>query len=88
MHRINKQRGPWELRAEVRDAGKILPIVIKIDPDELHLRQKGRKTAYSIPWGAVYTLAARAEADRKRREKIAAKKSKGRKINPLPSRGV
>lgn len=76
MRRIEKQCPAWELRAEVRDAGQDRPIVIQIDGDEVRLRQKGRRRAYSIPWQAVYTLAARAEADRIRREKAEKRKAK------------
>lgn len=75
MNRITKQRGPWLTGAEVRDAG-VRPIVIKIDPYELQIKQKGRRAFYAVPFAAIYAFAVRAAVEQRRREKKA--KSKGK----------
>lgn len=78
MNKITKQRGPWLLRSEVRDGGRPRPIVIEVDPDELTLRQKGRRRRYRLPWEAVYVMAVRAEVERVRKEKVLKRKA----VNP------
>lgn len=63
-------------RAVIRDAGQSRPIVVVLAADGLYLRQKGRRTAYHLPYEAAYHAGARMAAEVKRREKLAAKKGK------------
>lgn len=72
MRRIEKPCPPWEVSATIRDGGSPRPIVVRITPYEIEVRQKGRRRSYSLPWQAVYMAAVRAaveEARQNRRKK-------------------
>ena len=75
MRQITKSLPAWEVRATVRD-GDTRPIVIKVTPCGVELRQKGRRTGYDLDWEAAYLIAVKAHVDRLRREKAAAKKAR------------
>ncbi len=74
MTQLTKHRGPWRVSATVFDSGEARPMVVEFDPYNLTVRQHGRRKGYSLPWAAVYVIAAQAEADRLRREKRAGRK--------------
>lgn len=76
MREITKACPWWQVLATVRDAGQVRPLLIQVDPCGLELRQKGRRRGYSLPWGAIYELAAVAQARENARAKREAKKAK------------
>lgn len=76
MRRVTKTRGPWEVAAIVRHKSSSRPLAVTIDPYRVTCRPKGTRKGFSLTWGAIYALAAQAEADTKRREKAQARKSK------------
>lgn len=62
MRKIERQSPPWEVRATVRDGGRIKPLVIRVTPYEIEIRQKGARRGYSLPWQSVWVEAALAAA--------------------------
>jgi hypothetical protein len=62
-----------QVRREVRTArGQAL--VITLAPEGAWIREKGRRTAYLMPYGVAYQQAARMAVDAQRREKKAKRK--------------
>lgn len=55
----------------VRDCGKFREVILECDVLTVHVRLKGLKTRFVLPWSAVYTLAARLHADKLRADKKA-----------------
>lgn len=74
MRRIVKPTPAWELGAQVWEQGRTAPLVIRVTPWEVEIRQKGRRHGYSLPWEAVYRFAVLARAEELRRERKAALK--------------
>ena len=65
----------------VRECGQVRPIVITlVPPDVLLFRAKGCRKSYALTANVCYTMAVRAEAERKRRDKQSEKKT-SRKVN-------
>jgi len=58
----------------VRDHGKYREVIVEAHPLHATVRLKGMRTAYTIDWASVWSMADRAEAERVRREKKAGKK--------------
>ena len=67
-----KTRLAFETDAQFR--GRAL--VVTCEPFTLVIREKGRRHGLPVSWHSIYTLAAMQEANRKRSEKLAAKKAK------------
>ena len=51
-------------------------LVVRMSPEGLWIREKGRRTAYLMPYGVAYLRAALMAADADRRAKAAARKAK------------
>lgn len=64
------------LRAETSARYRGVPLVFSADAFEVHLREKGRRTAFSVPWAAVYELGMKLVAVERRREKAEARKAR------------
>jgi len=62
MRKITKPTPSMELATEIWEQGKTAPLVIRVGPQEVEIRQKGRKHGYSLPWAAVYEFAIQARA--------------------------
>ena len=60
MTTINS-RQQREVPATVRDASRVLPIILELRPGDpcMYLRQKGRRNGYALPFDAAYYHAAR-----------------------------
>lgn len=77
MYTLTKERGPWQVSAEVWDgSGGRRPLVVAMDPVGVTIRQKGRRQGYKVPWVLVWQYGAKLEADRRRAAKLAVKKEK------------
>ena len=74
MTKLQHEKPPWEVCATVRDSGDVRAIVVQVTPDEVKVRQKGRRRGYSLPWEAVYFLAV--ESYVRRRERVARRMKK------------
>lgn len=63
------------VRREVRTVrGQAL--VVTLAPEGAWIREKGRRTAYLLPYGVGYQYAARMAVDAKRREKKASRRAR------------
>jgi hypothetical protein len=63
------------VRREVRTArGQAL--IVTLAPEGMWVREKGRRTAFLMPYGVAYQRAAMMAADADRREKAAARKAR------------
>lgn len=71
-----KTRLIFETDDTVRERGKSRSVVIEARPRYAVVHLKGTRTRFTASWDAIYHLAARIEADRLRREKAEAKKTK------------
>lgn len=58
------------LQFETSDTFQHHAVVVEVDPFFATVRLKGKRTRFQIPWGAVYTAAAKLEAARIRAEKL------------------
>lgn len=65
-----------ETAIEQRDAGKRRPIVLTIHPGYLEIGLKGMRRRLMVAYDAIYSLAAKQEANRVRAERLAAKKAR------------
>jgi hypothetical protein len=65
-----------ETAIEQRDAGKRRPIVLTIHPGYLEIGLKGMRRKMTVAYDAIYSLAAKQEANRIRAERVAAKKAR------------
>ena len=64
-----------QVRREVRTTrGQAL--VVTLAPEGMWIREKGRRTAYLMPYGIAYQQAARMAVDAARRERKAKRKAK------------
>ena len=63
-----------ETAQEIRDGGRVLPIIIEIHAGFMSLRQKGCRTKYALPYDVAYRYAVRLHVEAERREKKARKK--------------
>lgn len=52
------------------------PLVVALTPEGIWLREPRRRTAFLLPYGYGFQMAAKLEADRVRREKKAARAAK------------
>lgn len=50
------------------------PLVLKITPEGIWLREPRRRTAYLLPYGHAFQTAVRLEVEARRREKARARK--------------
>jgi hypothetical protein len=53
----------------VYEQGAYRPVLVEAHPLHATVRLKGTRSSYDIPWGAVWSMAVKAEAERVRREK-------------------
>jgi len=65
-----------ETAASIRDAGRLLPIIVEIHPAFMLLRQKGCRRKYSLTYQSAYLFAVRQAVEETRRQKKA-ERSKG-----------
>lgn len=72
--RARKSRLTFETADLQREAGRYRPVVIEAEPEACIVRLKGTRTRLAVSWAGIYQYAAKCEADRIRREKVAAKK--------------
>lgn len=63
-----------ETSDEVRDGGAYRPVIIEAHPLHMTVRLKGLRQSYNISYAAVWSMAVKAEVERVRREKKAAKR--------------
>ena len=56
------------------DRGEYRPVVVEAHPYHCTVRLKNTRQSYIVPWSAIWSMAARAEADKLAREKRAAKR--------------
>ena len=54
------------------------PLVLELHGNYLYIRQKGRRTRYTVTYDQIYTLGARNQAEAERRERAERKKVKKR----------
>jgi hypothetical protein len=66
-----------QVRREVRTA-RGQSLVITLAPEGAWIREKGRRTAFLMPYGVAYTRAAMMAAEQTRRAKAEARKAKRR----------
>ena len=52
------------------------PLVVALTREGVWVREKGRRTAYLVTYGAIHSLGAKQAADAIRREKAAARKER------------
>lgn len=65
------------VRREVtRERGRDL--IVRLAPEGIYLREKGRRTAYLLPYGVAYVRGAMLAADQLRRDKAAARKERAK----------
>lgn len=69
MTKLTRSVVTRETPATAFDQGRRLPLVCTMAPDGLHLRQKGRRTCYVLPYAAAYQWAITLEVARRRRER-------------------
>lgn len=76
MTKINerKTRLVIETSDTVREHGRYREVIVEAHPLHATVRLKGMRTAYTIDWASVWSMAVKAEAERVRREKKAGKK--------------
>lgn len=67
-----------ETLSSVRERGKLRPLVIQIHATYVSIRGKGCRSAYVVTMDQIYNLGARNAAEAARREKMEAKRAKGR----------
>jgi hypothetical protein len=58
----------------MREQGKFREVVIEAHPLHATLRLKGLRTGYDIPWSSIWSMAVRADVEKKRAEKRKAKR--------------
>jgi len=58
----------------IRDRGKLRAVVIEATPYAAMVRLQGTRTSFTLPYSAIYHLAARLAANEARREKLASGK--------------
>ena len=63
-----------ETAQEIRDGGRVLPIVLEAYPTYSTYRQKGRRRRYALPHDVAYRYAVRLQVEAERRERQARKK--------------
>lgn len=71
-----KTRLVFETADEIRERGKYRQVVIEAQPTHATIRLKGTHKRLLLSWAGIYQFAAKAEADRIRSEKKAARKAK------------
>jgi hypothetical protein len=70
---------------EVYECGKRRAVIIEAHPGYALVRLQGLRTAYTVPYAAVYSLAVKQALSAERREKAAKKKIGGVKwVKKLP----
>jgi hypothetical protein len=60
----------------IRERGKYRPVVIEAHPFHATVRLKGLRQGFDVPWSAIWSMGAKAEVERIRREKKAEKAGK------------
>ena len=63
-----------ETAQEIRDGGRVLPIIIEIHAGFFTLRQKGCRRKYALTYDVAYRYAVRLQVEAERRERQARKK--------------
>ena len=63
-----------QVRREVRTA-RNQSLVVTLAPEGMWIREKGRRTAYLMPYGVAYQQAARMAVDAERRERKAKRRA-------------
>ncbi|MCW5591024.1 MAG: hypothetical protein KIS74_02895 [Burkholderiales bacterium] len=64
-----------QVQREVRTA-RGEPLIVRLSPEGIWLREKGRRTAFLMPYGSAYLRAAMLAAEADKRAKLAARKAK------------
>lgn len=67
------------MRAETNACYRGRPLCITVEPHECLIREKGRRTAFAVPWLAIFQQGAKLAALEARRLKLEARKAKGRR---------
>ena len=67
-----------ETAASIRDAGRLLPIIVEIHPTYMLLRQKGCRRKYLLSYQTAYLQAVRQAVEQERREAKAKRQGKPR----------
>jgi hypothetical protein len=75
MYKVQRAKPAWQVQCLIRDHG-IRDGVIRVEPECLAIKQKGRRTWYRLPYTAIYDLAAWAHAEKTRRDRIKARKQR------------
>lgn len=52
-------------------------VVVFLRPEGIYLREKGRRTAFLMPYGVAYQYAAKLAVEAERRERKARKRTRG-----------
>lgn len=74
MTRISERKS--RMRAETSAHYRGTPLVLAIEPHECIIREKGRRTAFAVPWLAVYELGMKLAALEARRVKADARRAR------------
>lgn len=61
---------PHAVAREVQGSARMAPLIVKMTPEGIYFREKGRRTKYLLPYGTGWIVAARlyAEAERQRKK--------------------
>lgn len=60
---MNVRDGKTKVRRETDDTHRGRPIIVALSSEGLHLREKGRRTVYVLPYRVAFDKAARLHAD-------------------------
>jgi hypothetical protein len=71
-----KSKLTFETASTVWQRGRRRPVVIQAEPDYARVRLKGTRSFIDVSWEGIYAFAAKVQADRNKRERLAAKPSK------------
>jgi hypothetical protein len=69
-----KTKTVWITSDTVFDQGHHRPVVVEAHPFHCIVRLKNMRQSYTVPWSAIWSMAARAEADKLAREKRAVRR--------------
>lgn len=74
MTRVAERR--TTMRAETSARYRNRPLCITVEPHECLIREKQRRSAFAVPWVAVYELAMKLAAQEARKLKLEARKNR------------
>ncbi len=64
--------------AAIRERGHSREIIMELNPYTVRVRLKGMRSSFEIPAASIYNRAVAIEVERKRAEKLAERKAKGK----------